>query len=249
MSRRTARPAPRRTGRPEAARLGLRVLGLRVLGLRVLGLGGLRLRGLGLSGLRMSGLRMSGPVRRRGRPARGHGQRHEGAFLRLAQAGPDQVELVLVVERVQREEEAGHQAQPAVTGAVQARVFLHLGDPLAGPVDGHERRDDDDPADQDGQQRQRRLHGDLLVEVAGLTVDLVVPDQVVDAEGEDGPDQPDQPDVAGLARTPGHARRPVCPVLRTGPARPGCRARRVMASPRTSSVTRGTTMTSGDHFS
>ena len=158
--------------------------------------------GLGPDGLSLGVLLLGGiePVRHRGRASRGNGQGHQRTFLRLAQAGPDAVQLVLVVQGVQPEEEAEHQADPAVAGAFHARVFLHLGDPLAGPVDRHVRRDDDDPADRDGQQGQHRLHRDVLVEVACLAVDLVPPDEVVDAQREEGPDQPGQPDVPGLAR-------------------------------------------------
>ena len=89
-----------------------------------------------------------------------------------------------------------------------------------------------------GEQGQHRLHRDVLVEVARLAVDLVPPDEVVDAQREEGPDEPGQPDVPGLARAPGHAPAPSVPCRVPVRARPACRARPAMASPRTSKCSR-----------
>jgi hypothetical protein len=160
-------------------------------------------------------------VRCPGRAGQAGWQGHQGTLFRVPQPGPDPVELGLVVERVQPEQETEQQADPAVAGALHVRVFLHLGDPLAGPVDRHVRRDDDDPADRDREYGDGRLHDDLLVEVPGFAVDLVVPDQVVDAECDQRPDQPGQPDVPGLACTSCHA---VPPNVECPPRRPRCSA-------------------------
>src|SRR5262249_52125055 len=102
------------------------------------------------------------------------------AFLREAQVRPDPVQLGLVVQAVEAEHKAQQQPDQAHAGPRQPGRLLHLADPLARAVEGHERRHDDDPADRDREQRQNGIHLDPRIEVAGFAVDLVPPDEVVD---------------------------------------------------------------------
>src|SRR5215469_5145614 len=131
------------------------------------------------------------------------GQGHECAF-RRTEVLPGLVELVLVIERVQAKDEAGDQPEDATAAAGQACGFLHLPDAFAGIEDRDERRNDDQRAEADRHDRDSRADLDLIVQVVCFSVDLVPPDQVIDAESEDRPHQPYQDNVPGFSYSSSH---------------------------------------------
>src|SRR5439155_3536910 len=77
-------------------------------------------------------------------------------------------------------------------------VALCFDDPAERPVPGHERWNDDDPAQRDREQRDTGTDSDTRG-VPQLAVDLVVPDEVVDPERHQRP-QEDQERVPDLYR-------------------------------------------------
>src|SRR6266542_4217288 len=138
-----------------------------------------------------------------------HGQGDRRSLLRVAEVRPDLVQLGLVIERLQAEHERADDADHAIAAALHSGGFLHLGDPVGGRLYRDKRRDNDNPADRDREQREYQVALYALVQVAGLPVDFVPPDQVVDAERNQWPDQPHENDVPRLACTSRHNAPPV----------------------------------------
>src|SRR2546423_12407843 len=107
--------------------------------------------------------------------------------------------MMLPVDRLEREQnqgdevekKAGHVADPVL----EPRALLRLADAPEEPPLRDERRNDDQAAERDGQQREPRA--DVASEVTQLAVRLVVPDEVVDAE-RDEDEQENPPRVAQL---------------------------------------------------
>jgi hypothetical protein len=92
------------------------------------------------------------------------------------------------------EDEAEHRAGHGA----EASGFLRAANPRECAVPRDEGRHDHDPADRDGKQRDERtdVHAGRIPK---LTIDLVVPDEVVDPEGDERPDE-DQEGVPDLHR-------------------------------------------------
>ncbi|HEY4992445.1 MAG TPA: hypothetical protein VII33_10225 [Nakamurella sp.] len=110
----------------------------------------------------------------------------------------DLVEFELVVQRGQTDDEQQDEPDPRIRGRGQTRRPLCGGDAVAGIEVRHERRHDADPAEHDGQQRSARFDGLPRIEMWHLVENLVVPDEVADAERQDRPDDPHQEHVALL---------------------------------------------------
>src|SRR5580704_11406592 len=121
---------------------------------------------------------------------------------------PDLVELVLVIERVQAEDEATYQSEYAVAARRHSGSRLHPANAFTGVINRDERRDDYERPERNRDDRDAGTDDDGAVEFLSFSVDLVPPDKVVDPECQKRPDEPDQQDVSNFSRLPGHSSAP-----------------------------------------
>src|SRR5215211_4777313 len=104
--------------------------------------------------------------------------------------GPGLVELALGVpdSHGPDQEQQDEDDRPA-GGPLDSRDLLGPRDPVAGPPEGDERRDDDERAEREGQHRVAgalpEIHVAGTAEVAHLPVDEVPPEDVVDGDRDD----------------------------------------------------------------